>query len=380
MRVLHLILTLERAGAQEVLRSLVTQQAAMGVESVVATFVDGEIRHDLEAAGIPVEVLGPRRFGIERPLRFREELADFGRRLRTLIGERRIDLVQTHLLHTLDFLALALPVPVIWTVHNVDYLPAGGSAWGRLKREVHRRLYRRNRERFAAIVATAETMRTEVERGIGASRRLVTISNSVELGTRAQPEHRPKVRRALGLDEDAALLLTVGRLTDQKGQLHLVRAMRSVVEAHPRARLLIAGTGELESALRAEVGRLGLEDHVSLLGLRRDVDQLLRAADLFVLPSLWEGLSIALLEAMAAGLPVVATRVSGTDQVLRHRESGLVVEPRDEDALAEALQAVLDDPELGRALGTRARATVEEEHSAERAARAYLELYKEVLA
>jgi len=380
VRVLHLILTLERAGAQEVLRSLVTQQAAMGVESVVATFVDGEIRDDLEAAGIPVEVLGPRRFGIERPLRFREELADFGRRLRTLLGERRIDLVQTHLLHTLDFLALALPVPVIWTVHNVDYLPAGGSAWGRLKREVHRRLYRRNRERFAAIVATAETMRTEVERGIGASRRLVTISNSVELGARAQPEHRPEVRRALGLDEGAALLLTVGRLTEQKGQLHLVRAMRSVVETHPQARLLIAGTGELESALRAEVGRLGLEDHVTLLGLRRDVDQLLRAADLFVLPSLWEGLSIALLEAMAAGLPVVATRVSGTDQVLRHGESGLVVEPRDEDALAKALQAVLDDPELARALGARARATVEEEHSAERAARAYLELYKEVLA
>ena len=380
MRVLHLILTLERAGAQEVLRSLVTQQAAMGVESVVATFVDGEIRDDLEAAGIPVEVLGPRRFGIERPLRFREELADFGRRLRTLLGERRIDLVQTHLLHTLDFLALALPVPVIWTVHNVDYLPAGGSAWGRLKREVHRRLYRRNRERFAAIVATAETMRTEVERGIGASRRLVTISNSVELGERAQPEHRPEVRRALGLDEGAALLLTVGRLTEQKGQLHLVRAMRSVVETHPQARLLIAGTGELESALRAEVGRLGLEDHVTLLGLRRDVDQLLRAADLFVLPSLWEGLSIALLEAMAAGLPVVATRVSGTDQVLRHGESGLVVEPRDEDALAKALQAVLDDRELACALGARARATVEEEHSAERAARAYLELYKEVLA
>lgn len=380
MRVLHLILTLERAGAQEVLRSLVTQQAAMGVESVVATFVDGEIRDDLEAAGIPVEVLGPRRFGIERPLRFREELADYGRRLRTLLGEHRIDLVQTHLLHTLDFLALALPVPVIWTVHNVDYLPAGGSAWGRLKREVHRRLYRRNRERFAAIVATAETMRTEVERGIGASRRLMTISNGVELGARAQPEHRPEVRRALGLDEDAALLLTVGRLTEQKGQLHLVRAMRSVVETHPQARLLIAGTGELESALRAEVSRLGLEDHVTLLGLRRDVDQLLRAADLFVLPSLWEGLSIALLEAMAAALPVVATRVSGTDQVLRHGESGLVVEPRDEDALAKALQAVLDDPELGRALGARARATVEEEHSAERAARAYLELYKEVLA
>ena len=102
--------------------------------------------------------------------------------------------------------------------------------------------------------------------------------------------------------------------------------------------------------------------------------------DLFVLPSLWEGLSIALLEAMAAGLPVVATRVSGTDQVLRQGESGLVVEPRDEDALAEALQAVLNDPELARDLGARARATVEEEHSAERAARAYLELYKEVLA
>ena len=110
------------------------------------------------------------------------------------------------------------------------------------------------------------------------------------------------------------------------------------------------------------------------------MDQLLRAADLFVLPSLWEGLSIALLEAMAAGLPVVATRVSGTDQVLRHGESGLVVEPRDEDALAKALQAVLDDPALACALGARARATVEEEHSAERAARAYLELYKEVLA
>ena len=379
MRVLHLILTLERAGAQEVVRSLIAHHRELGVESVVATFVDGDMRRDIEALGAPVHVLGPRIHGIEQPWLFASELGRLRRDLVDLVRCERIDIVQTHLLHTLDFLALSLPTRVVWTLHNVDYLQDGKSGWPRLKRAAHRWLYRWNRRRFAAIVATSSRIRSISEGDLGACDRFTTIPNGVETRRRLDPD-RTGLRRELGFDVDDPLVLSVGRLTEQKGQIHLVRAMRRVVDEEPRMRLLIAGEGELEDELRQAIRALGLEGNVRLLGLRTDIDRLLASVDVFALPSLWEGLSIALLEAMAASLPIVATRVSGTEEVLDNGRNGHVVEPRDEAALGEGLLELLRDRERAAELGSAARADVENGHSGERAAYEYLALFERVMA
>lgn len=386
MNVLHVILTLERAGAQDVVRVLASRHMQAGCGSFVVTFEDGAVRQDLEAMGIPVEVLGVRQHGIERPLAFLAEQRSIRRRLEECVRRWEIDIVQAHILHTLDFLVLSLrrvpPVKtVIWTVQNSDYLPDGSTPWTAFKQAVHRWLYRANAGKIGAMVAVSEKVREVVEEGLGdMGGKLMVIPNGVELERFDLPSGREELLEELDLDPDSQLLLTVGRLTEQKGQVHLLRAMAALAGEEPRARLLVAGRGELEAELRAETRRLGIEERVCWLGERADVPRLLRSVDVFVLPSLWEGLSVALLEAMAAGLPIVATRVAGTDQVLEDGDSGLVVPPADDSALAAALVNVLGDPSLRERLGLRARQVAAQGYSAAVQADRYLALYRELLA
>lgn len=385
MKVLHVILTLERAGAQEVIRTLSEHLLELGCRTVVCTFVDGPVRRELEALGIPVEVLGPRRHGVEHPLRFLAEQRGIRRRLAEVVRRHEVEVVQTHLLQTLDFLTLSLlgvpPVKaVLWTIHNVDFLPEGRTPWTRLKRDAHRRLYRASAGRVSGVIAVSERVREALVRELGPMRgRITTVTNSVDVGRFQAGGDRAALIRELAVEEDSELLLVVGRLTEQKGHVHLLEAMRRVVGERPRARLLVVGEGELRADLEASARDAGLADRVHFLGEREDVPLLLASVDLFVLPSLWEGLSVALLEAMAAALPIVATAVSGTDQAMVPEETGLVVPPGDARALARAVVELLGDPARARALGRRARERVETEFGARAQAEEYLALYRRLV-
>jgi glycosyltransferase involved in cell wall biosynthesis len=124
---------------------------------------------------------------------------------------------------------------------------------------------------------------------------------------------------------------------------------------------------------------LSLDKHVHFMGNRQDVPDLLAASDIFVLPSLWEGLSMALLEAMASGLPIVASAVSGTVQVITHNETGLLVPPGDVSGLVEAIAAILNDPHRAQALGVAAQEHVVREFSAQKQAQEHLALYRRLL-
>lgn len=378
MRVLHLILTLERAGAQAVLRTLAACTPPERAQLVVATLEDGEVREDLEGLGVRVVVLGPRRFGIERPLAFLREQRALLRTLRQLVEAERIAVVQTHLLQTLDFLTLGLREPgraVLWTLHNEDFLPAGRGPWERLKRRVHAWLYRALAGRVDGFVAVSEGVARALAREIGAGRgRVRVIPNGIEVPTaRGRDRARPR-----GLPSSGRLLLTVGRLVEQKGQADLLEAFARLEPGGQDLHLVLAGEGPLQADLRAQAARLGLSDRVHLLGLRSDIQDLLEACELFALPSRWEGLSIVLLEALAAGLPVVATRVSGTEEVMRDGVHGRVVPPREPLALAAALRELLDAPERARQLGAAGRMRVLERFSGRAMAQAHLDLYEEV--
>ena len=201
----------------------------------------------------------------------------------------------------------------------------------------------------------------------------------MELREKSSSEAGTGLRKELGVGDRDPLILNVGRLTEQKGQIYLVRAMRTVADEMPGARLLIAGEGELEDELTAEVRRLNLQENVFFLGMRTDIPHLLDSVQIFALPSLWEGLSIALLEAMAASLPIVATRVSGTDQVLEDGRNGIVIEPRDQGAIARGLLALLSDRSMATTLGETARQKVESEHSSDRVAEQYLRVYDRIM-
>jgi glycosyltransferase involved in cell wall biosynthesis len=171
---------------------------------------------------------------------------------------------------------------------------------------------------------------------------------------------------------------TVARLTPQKGIHDLIDAARLVCNERPQVRFIHMGTGPLAQSIARSLSAGGLGHRLQLVGHVRDPMSLLAGLDLFVLPSLWEGLPIALLEAMAAGLPVVATRVAGIDEVIEDGRSGLLVPPADPAALARAITELVDDDERRRCLGQGARERVRCFDAAPFAAR-YRDLFLEVL-
>jgi glycosyltransferase involved in cell wall biosynthesis len=170
----------------------------------------------------------------------------------------------------------------------------------------------------------------------------------------------------------------VGRLDHWgKGHKELFTAMARIRERHP-VHALIVGGGRRAAEMQQLAESLGLADAVHFLGPRRDVPDLLNAMDVFVLPSYSEGVSLALLEAMAAGLPVIATAVGGLPEVVTDGDNGLLIPPRDPDALAGALERLLADPAWARQLGAKARAHVREHFSLDRLGREINEIYKEL--
>jgi glycosyltransferase involved in cell wall biosynthesis len=386
LKVMQIILNLERAGAQEVVRTLSEYLMADHCVPIVCTFEDGPVRRDLEALGIEVEVLGPRRYGILALPWFIADMVHIRRKMTQLVKEYEIDVVQTHLLKTLDFLVLTLRYGtdlhvVLWTIHNVDFLPMTAHWLLKPKRLVHRLLYRLAAGIVSGLIAVSDEVRESIIRQIGPiQNKIITIPNGVDFRRYERSVDREAIRRQLGIRPDSLLIVTVGRLTTQKGHRYLITAAATVASRYPDAHFLFIGEGELKETLQAQAEALGISEHIHFLGIRNDVPDVLAVADLFVLSSLWEGLSIALLEAMASSKPIVATAVSGTTQVMTHGETGLMVPPRDSRALADAIIQLLSDRAQARAIGQAAKQHIEVHYSAQRQADEHLALYRRLLA
>lgn len=383
-RVLHLILDLKLAGAQEVVRTLAAQLQNADHVLTVCSFEDGPMRPKLEALGLKVDIIERPRYEIVKLPLFLAELHRIRQQLLTLIARDRIEIVQTHLLEMLDFVALSLRghaqvKAVFWTIHNVELLP---SMPGRLlpaKRGVYRYLYRRLGSQVDGFIAVSDEVRQAIihELGPAIAPKIVTINNGVEVNRyqNAQPLELPHLSPLTELKT----ILTIGRLTAQKGHRYLLEAMPQIVQNHPNTHLLIVGEGELETDLKQQARDSGYAQHIHFLGKRLDIPELLATADIFVLPSLWEGLSIALLEAMAAAKPIVATAVSGSNQVLTPTVTGLIIPPANSPALATALSVLLGQPQFAHQLGQAAQRHVIAHYSAEQQARDHVKLYQQFL-
>jgi glycosyltransferase involved in cell wall biosynthesis len=174
-------------------------------------------------------------------------------------------------------------------------------------------------------------------------------------------------------------MVSVARLHRDKNLDSLIRAARIMIESEPGFRLEIAGEGDHRGALEALIGDLGVADRVKLLGNVDDIPGLLGRARALILPSLSEGMSVSLLEGMASGLPVVATRVGGNPEIVAHDETGLLVPPADDVALARAMLRIWRDPELGRSMGAAGRARVERHFDIRRMVADHEALYLELL-
>src|SRR5690606_38580910 len=213
--------------------------------------------------------------------------------------------------------------------------------------------------------------------GFGPRTQLVSIPNGIQLG-RYQPASatsRRQLAEVLGLPAGTALIGTVGRLNPVKDQASLIRAFRRVHDAMPATALLLIGDGPARAGLAAIAHAEGVHGSVHFLGDRADVDVLLQGLDLFAMSSVSEGYSIALLEASAAGLPIVATDVGGNAEIVQHAVSGRLVPASDPVALAEAMLSILDDRELAGRMGSAGRAWVLECGSFRSMAERYAAVY-----
>jgi len=204
-------------------------------------------------------------------------------------------------------------------------------------------LFRWSRRHVVRVVAVSEENRrtlTEIYRL--PPKKISVVHNGVDLSAFAGPFALQSLRQELGLSNEQPLILVLGRLRPNKGYPYLLEAAPTILARFPTAYFVLAGNPDDRAAAEAQIARLGIEGHVSIVGFRSDVVNLLRSADLFVLPSLAEGFSLAIVEAMAAGLPVVATRVGGAAEIIEDGHNGFLVPPADSEALARTVRHVLD--------------------------------------
>ena len=227
---------------------------------------------------------------------------------------------------------------------------------------------------MSRILAISEAVREAMlARQEAPDSKITVVPNGI---TAPDPGNAAETRQSLGIDADTPLLVCAARLEREKDVASLMSAVKIVRERVPGVRCLVAGEGAERSALDAQVQALGLEDSVTLLGFRADAPALMAAADVFVLPSLAEPFGLVLLEAMALGLPVVATRAGGPLEIIVDGKTGFLVPPSSPNALADALQTLLANPALARRMGESGQARFQALFTVSKMAQATLAAYQ----
>ncbi|MGE0385218.1 MAG: glycosyltransferase family 4 protein [Gammaproteobacteria bacterium] len=219
-------------------------------------------------------------------------------------------------------------------------------------------------KRSDTVIACSE----EVAEGLSrraAGRRLVVLKNGIKR-PQGEARDRNELRQSFGIAPEHYLVVSLGRLIELKSYDVLISAVAAAMHRHAFLRLLVAGDGEMRAELERQVVALGLDGKVRLMGHVSDVDGLLRAADLYVNSSKWEGLPMSLIEAMARGLPMIATNVGGNREIVLDGKTGVLIQPGDVDALSSAIIERIEDPEGSRRMASGALRLFDEEFGIER--------------
>jgi glycosyltransferase involved in cell wall biosynthesis len=379
VHVVHVIDSLGAGGAEKSLAEMLPGLRDRGIDGTVLTLVDRAegFRDDVRAAGFDVRVVEARG-AVGRV-----------RGVRRAIAELEPDLVHTTLLRA-DIVgrlaAVGTGVPVLSSLVNTPY-DAERLQDARVRRS--RLAGWRLADGFTARHATAHlhaitgTVRDSAVRHLGVDAADVTVigrgRDAARLGT-PSPARRAAVRERLGLAADTPLVVNVGRQEGQKAQWVLLRAAPRLAAAVPGTVVLVAGrSGNASPDLQALLADPAVGDVVRLLGHRDDVPDLLAAADVFVFPSIFEGLGGSVIEAMALGLPIVATDLPVLREVVDDGVHAVLVPAQDPAALADAVAALLRDDERRRAMGEAGRQRFDERHSLERVTAEMAELYHRIV-
>jgi L-malate glycosyltransferase len=348
-----------RGGQSQVLITLMGLRA-LGHRTLLVAHSEGELRQRAKE-GLDLVALAPKT----------EMDLTAAWRLSRIIKQLKPDIVHAHDPHGVAMAGLALSMstqlvkPPLVAARRVDFHLRGSS----LSRWKYRQV--------DCFLCASEAIRQMlIGDGVPAAR-AVTVHEGIDLD-RVDSAPPANLHQDLWLPHQAPIVGNVAALVAHKGQRHLIEAARLVRPQVPDARFVIAGEGELRPALERQIKDHHLEKHVLLAGFRPDVLSVHKAFDIFVMSSVTEGLGTSLLDAMAAGKPVVATRAGGIPEVVIDGETGFLVPPRDHDAMAGAIVKLLKDDALRHRMGKAGRARVQTAFSAERMVQETLRVYERV--
>lgn len=370
MRICHVAMGDLWAGAEVHLLALAEGlRREPDIETTIVLFNDGRLADELRALGLPVNVFAEREVNAMGVLRG----------LVTLCRTSRFDILHTHkykdiILGTLAAIRTGVP-GVVRTVHGLSEPLAGAQALRMRGYEYLESvaINRRTDHLIAVSAQIAAVLRARYRRTP-----VTEVHNGIPLPPLRSVRERKAVVSTLGIDPGRRIVGTAGRLTAVKGHVHFLHAARLMLQTRRDLHFVVAGDGPLRTELLVLARSLGIEDHVSFLGHRDDVQDLISAMDVFVLPSLHEGVPMVLLEALALGTPVVASRVGGIPEVLRDREEGVLIPSCDPPAIALATHQLLLDGVMGERYRSAGRRRVEESFSAASMCREVAAVYREV--
>jgi glycosyltransferase involved in cell wall biosynthesis len=373
MRVIHIIKATRIGGAERHLLILLSALRARGVDAQLLMLVEPnnlmtEMIAEAEKRSIPAQRLV---IGADW------DISVIGR-LRGAIRKLKPDIVHTHLIHADLFGLLAAKLSGVKVVltgrHNDDSF-----RHHRVVRALNGLLWRG----FSGGIAISESIRTftmSIEDAPPDKVRVVTYGFEY---TAPKPDELSLARKALLheliLPQEALIMGLACRLVEQKGVTYALQAFKRIYEEFPTAYLLVAGEGDLKAALEAEAQTLGIMPRMRWLGWRNDVPALLAGLDIFLVPSLWEGFGLVLLEAMSKRRAVIASAVSAIPEIVTHGETGLLAPPRDVDALADAMRLLLPDAALRAYMGLNGEDKLERYFSAARMADDTIRVYESFL-
>lgn len=365
-RVMYLSTSSGAGGAERQVHDLAIRMAGLGWDVTAVSMLPLDVTFD----GLPEKGVATMSLGMRKGRPDPRSLVRLGRLLR----DRRPDVLHAHMVHAIllaRISRLVWPAPVVVSTMHNQYQ---GARWRMLA-------YRLTDRLTDATTSVSEVaMRDTIRQGAVAPDRIAAVPNGIVL-ERHDPDDRvrARVRSELGA-ANQFLWLAAGRLTRAKDYPNLIEAFRRLASTGERSRLLIAGGGPDEASIRECVTAAGVDGRATLLGVRPDVPDLMRAADAFVLSSAWEGLPMVLLEAGASSLPIVTTDVGGNREAVLDGQTGFVVPARDAGALAEGMRRVAEmEPADRLAMGRAARAHTAAHFDIDVIARRWHETYLDLL-
>ena len=370
--ILHVIEALGRGGAE---RRLVLDVSHLNREPfqhvVCHLYPQGDLKEELASFGIPTFWLGMRRLS---------EWPRGALRLIQMIKKSRVDLIHTQLFGA-DVIGRIVGrlfnIPVVSTIQSSVYEPGIPYFRSPARRWVDGWTGKLCNSKFIAVSCF---VKQSIQRRLKyRDEDIVVIYNGLDPAKFSPDGDRIRLRRSFGWNGEDTLLICVGKLNPPKGQHWLIQALQDVVRRYPRVKLLVVGSGPSQEEWVALSCRLGLKDKVFFMGERRDVRDLLDMSDIFVFPSISEGMPLALLEAMAMKKPCIASDIPPIREVIEDRKTGLLVTPRSTEAIVVAIGQILSHPERAKALASRGRDVVIEKFNAQKNAHLLEELYRELL-